>query len=104
MGERQDMDFKSMGNMSQARREKLLRVWDGCMETLPLLWHFSNLRRCDEALDWLIRNHFTGKIFAGFCHASFPRSMLGPMKWVLAQVDREKAERPIIAGRDYRVG
>lgn len=78
----------------------MLRVMMGNSEVLPYLYHFDSYRRCEQMLNWLIKNQLTGKEFLAWVKFHFNVSMLEVGRFILAQIDHEKGHRPVLLGRD----
>lgn len=79
----------------------MLRICDGDMRVPPYLYIFNSHKRVDEVLDWMLRNHFTGKNFILWAQGVHERSILEVIKEILMRIDKEKEIKPIIAGIDY---
>ncbi len=89
--------------MSWTRRVRLWEVMGDETrnpEMLQALWHLNNLVRCDEVLEWLIREKKTGPRFIQFLKEQ-GSSVLWVASEILKRLEHEKVRRPIIAGRDY---
>lgn len=89
--------------MDTNRRMKMLKILDGQPELPTLLWHFDKLSRCDEVLDWLIKNRVTGKRLVEF-YETYNCSILSCASDILKRINAETVAGKIIAGKDYHVG
>lgn len=88
--------------MSQSRRERMLKVIDDHPGVPPYMFYLHHLGRCDEALDWLIRNRLTGKHFLEWMKNVHGNSIVNVMSQILKQLERKTEDpRAIIVGRDY---
>lgn len=65
------------------------------------LMHVNRHRRADEILKWLIKTNLTGENLFEWIKIEMRGSILGTMKFVVMQIDKDSEIRPIIAGRDY---
>jgi hypothetical protein len=87
--------------MDPRRRELFHRALDGFPPLMHLLWHFDNLRRCDDVLQWLIAHGYTGKNLWLWMRSEHEGSILKTCAFVLQKLEKEKAPRPLIIGSDY---
>ena len=88
--------------MSPIRREKMLAILDDSPELPTILWHFDKLTRCDEVLDWCLRNKVTGKKLVAF-YQEKGCSILALACDILRRINAETVSGKIIAGKDYHV-
>lgn len=84
------------------RLDKMRRVVDGDPRLGVPLWHFNSLTRCDEILDYLLRNRLTGTEFALFMRFYCGGSILGTAREILRRIDSNEECSPILVGRDYK--
>lgn len=84
----------------------MLRLMDDFPHPNILVWleHLDRLSQCDEILQWLIQHQFTGKKFLEFVMVGHKNSILEAAKHVIRRIRRDAEVRPIVAGKDYRVG
>jgi hypothetical protein len=87
--------------MTPRRRDLMLRVMDGVPGLAPVLWHIDHMYRCDEVLNWLSRHGYTGKKLEAWIRESNEGSILRTMSAVLKELDGEKEQRGVFAGRDF---
>lgn len=87
--------------MTELRRNMIFRTVDGKQELFMIMAHWHKMRRCDEVLDWCIQNKITGKNLYDFINKLTAGGVLSSYQYICMRIDREKAPRPIIAGKDY---
>lgn len=89
--------------MSKRRRHLMLRVADDQASVPPILHLLYHMPRCDEMLEWLVRNHFTGAVFMNWIKNSHGNSPISMMTFILSRLPGEGKVRPLIVGEDYIV-
>lgn len=92
---------KAYPELSHERRQKMLRIIDGHPNLPLVMYQWHKLRRCDEILDWLLRNRITGMNLFAWLRGEYQFHTLSMAKFILMKVDKEKEEKPILVGRDY---
>jgi hypothetical protein len=88
-------------DMTQVRRELILRFCDDRTDVFPFAFHLNAMVRCDEILRWLIKNRITGKHFLDWVRFHHNYSILKAAAFVMKEIDRNAELRPIIGGKDY---
>lgn len=88
--------------MNEIRRQMMLKIADGNMSTLPILYHADRLRRCDEVLQYLLKNKLTGNQLLSYFQEQ-NSSILNLLSDILRRVDKERQKQKILAGKDYLV-
>lgn len=87
--------------MTDRRRDLLLRVMDGDYAALPFLHHFdSHFVRCDEILEWLIKNRLTGREFVAWTRMWKGTTPFSLGRFILSRVQKDQ-EQKIIHGKDW---
>lgn len=89
--------------MSEKRRYMMLKVIDDDFRIPPLLFHIQQARRCDEMLDWLLRNHLTGKRFMLWVLGDCKGSALTMLSELLRRLEHERERRPVLVEQDYLI-
>ncbi len=89
---------------SEARRQLFLQVMDGDARLGAILFAWNDFARCDEILKWLIVNRITGKNLHAWLQQTFANSILKPVEFIVAKIDREPNYKPFIVGRDFLPG
>lgn len=82
---------------------KMQRIADGQAHVGFYLWHFKSLARCEDILDWCLKNRVTGKEFLLFSRFYCGGSILETAKEILRRIDKSETTAPIVLGRDYRI-
>ena len=90
--------------MTEQRRNLMLDAMDGHSELAPLMWHLDRLTRCDQVLMWLIKNKITGQKLNEYWLKEHRGSILGMCKEIIRRICKDNELRPILVGRDYKVG
>lgn len=101
---RPELFLKRVGGLTEKRRFLMLKVLDGFPNgnAIVALSIFDRYRRCDEALQWLIKNKLTGRRFCEFMQYEHGWKALFALKDIMRRVYNESEERPIIGGKDFR--
>lgn len=90
--------------MSPRRRELIFKCIDGDSRLLPAMHMCTQFYRCDDIIEWLISNRFTGKNLWDWIKSEHGGSYFGMAKFVLTKLKREQELQPVIAGRDFITG
>lgn len=88
--------------MTERRRHMMLIIAESNQAVLPILHMIDDYVRCDDILDWIIRNRLTGEEVVSMIKFQFKMSPLTFIKWVLSKIDKERELRPILMGRDMK--
>jgi len=88
--------------MSDRRRELILRLVDGDPDSLVLAYLLTQYTRCDTIIAWLIRQNITGKKFSDWVKYEWEKSVLTMVKHILKKVDSDVTTRPILIGPDFK--
>jgi len=94
----QDQSYKTI--KSERSRDLLLRVCDGVAALAPVLWYIHQMKRCDEACLWLIKNNLTGKNLYAFWFLEKEKSFIEVMARINQGLEKEDKLRPLFVGRD----
>lgn len=86
--------------MTNRRRGLMHRVMNGDQRVVPFLHYLDSWRRCDEMLQWLVRNHLTGKEFILWTQFNFGASMLSMAQYITRRLEKDSEGRPTLLGRD----
>lgn len=87
-----------------ARRRALMFAVIADQQTPEMLHHmhfFDDLVRCDEVLDWCVKNKVTGRAFLYFVR-EYGGTPLPAAQEILRRIFREAKPRPLFAGTDIR--
>lgn len=87
--------------MTKQRRELMFKVMDGQESVLPILHFLNQFERCDDMLNWALRNRLTGRDLAQFLTVQFGNSLLTFAKFVLMKLSHDLQMQPVIVGRDF---
>lgn len=90
--------------MTDLRKRLILELSIGDINhpVLPILHFLTRFKRCDEILNWLLKNRLTGNEIVLAVKYQFQNSQLTFVKWVLSRIDKNKELKPIIVGVDYQ--
>ena len=88
--------------MNNQKREMFLMIADGNMCTLPILYHFDKLSRCNDVLNYLLRNRITGDKFITL-FKECNNSILTMASEILKRINKDLQRKEIIGGKDYKV-
>ena len=80
--------------MQERRRAKMLTILEDRGELLPFLYQVDRLKRCDDILDYLLRNNLTGKRLLAY-YQEQNRSFLHLMADILRRVDKLKSKQKL---------
>ena len=94
----QSLFYPKLELMNEVKRKKIMTVFGGFSDNLPLLHEVDHFVRSEQILDWLIKNNIVGKKFFDF-YASFEFSKIRFGKFVLSRVEKSK-KLHLIAGKD----
>ncbi len=89
--------------MSERRRAQMLLIGDGVISIPHYLYYLDRLTRCDEVLDFLIREKLIGQKLADCIQFEHGNSVLRFAQWAIMKLDHEKKMKPIIAGKDFQL-
>jgi len=89
---------------TEYRRRLFLEVADGEQRLFPILHQWNSFARVDEVLRWCLANKLTGKNLYEWLRVTFKQSILNPLHFILAKVDRDPEYRPFVVGRDFLPG
>jgi hypothetical protein len=95
---------RAPAHLTPRQRELILRLSDGQMATLPILYHFINYRRCNDIFQWLLSNGFTGNNLIALVNREFGNQMLNVVKFILMKIDKDRVMKPLFLGKDYLAG
>lgn len=90
--------------MSPERRERFLKVLaeqTANSHMLYFMYVMERLTRCDEALDWLIKNRITGSNFLAFVK-EYKLTPLSLAQLIFRLIAKEQEVRPIVYGKDFQ--
>lgn len=88
--------------MTPYRRDRFLRVVDGCAPLVNIMAHWNKLHRCDEILEFCIRSHLTGKDLLAWMRAHYGQFIFAPAQEILRRIDRDAAPKTLLLDRDFR--
>lgn len=82
----------------------ILQLCDGKIDdpALPTINFILRFTYHEQILNWLVKNRKNGKWVSDKIKYEHNNSQLDFVKWVIAQVNKEKFLRPIIVGKDFR--
>lgn len=83
------------------RRALMLKVMDGDARLTTYLYEWNKLTRCDQVLNWFLRNRLTSKTLYEWLQLNFGMKILEPAKFVLKEIDRDFEVKNIKVGKDY---
>lgn len=89
--------------MTPQKRELILMVADGNMNTLPILHQLDGFIHSERMFKWLIQNKITGTTFLEYYSQKFQHSWLTFGKWITMKVNGEAEFARVIAGKNYQV-
>lgn len=89
---------------NERRRQMMLKVMDGDMRIPPILFSWKDFARIDDVLEWCIRNRMTGKNLYTWLYGTFRNSILNPLHFIVAKIDKDPEYKPFIVGRDFLPG
>lgn len=87
-------------SLSPKRRELIVRVMNDEPRVLPLIFHIQMMRRCDEALQWMIDNHLTGTTFHSWFKEVQEGSPLKLIAFLKKQINRSRDTQPVFGQVD----
>lgn len=87
--------------ITDRRRELIFWVIDDDRSLLPVCYHMTSYRRCDQILLWLVQNRMTGHNLKQWIGMRWGNSLLDMVKYILMRLDRDSAPKAIYAGGEY---
>lgn len=88
--------------MTSARRDLMLRIYDGEEQVLRVLYRMQGLTRLDEVLSWLVEARLTGKNLLAWMRIQHENSLLKTVSFILMRVNNDKAVQPLFIGKDWK--
>lgn len=90
--------------MTEAHRQLVLRIVDGKQELLPVVFFWHGFTRCEEILNWCLRNKLTGINLIAFLRETIGQRPLVMQagQEILKRIDKENELKPVIVGRDFK--
>ena len=87
--------------MTPLRRKFMLNIVQDRSEIVPFMHYLDRFHRCDDMLEWLVKNNLTGLRFLDFTKDRCKGSMLEVARYLLQRCEKTKEARPVLIMRDF---